>query len=63
MIIMKWQIVNIDIFYRVCRELNLESKYKYFFNIRTIILAIPAIPEQPILSIFDAFGDKGYPQF
>ncbi len=40
----------------MCREINLKNKYRYFFNIRTVILAIPAILEQTILAIPNTFG-------
>ncbi len=43
-------------FFRVYREINLKCKYRYFLNIRTVILVIPAIPEQAILIIPDGFG-------
>ncbi len=40
----------------MCWGINLEIKYRYFFNIRTVIFAIPAIPEQAILTISGMFG-------
>ncbi len=46
----------------MCREINLKSKYNYFFNIKTVILTIPTMQEQTILIISDAFGGiKRYP--